>query len=155
MPPLSGSGKHHYGGVRQEDYGGGESVQRTAAGSSSVQGMQRAVGGRIPVESSDDSTWESGGATMPGYHPGQGQVPPGIPDVLSSTGGTADIPRGGVPRKHGNEDGDAGALRAPACPRHRGDAGERKLPPPTVHLVQHAGPPAGVDRASPGDRAVC
>ena len=35
-------------------------------------------------------------------------------------------------RGNGDEDGDAGALRAPAYPQHRGDAGGRKLPPPTV-----------------------
>ena len=32
---------------------------------------------------------------------------------------------------------------------------ERKLPPPTVRQVQHAGPPEGAEWASPGDRAVC
>ena len=38
------------------------------------------------------------------------------------------MPCGGVPRENGDEDGDAGALCAPACPQHRGDAGGRKLP---------------------------
>ena len=64
-------------------------------------------------------------------------------------------PIGGVPVETGNEYGDAGALRAPACPRHRGDSGGRKLPPPTVRQVRHAGPPEGAEWAPPGDRAVC
>ena len=65
------------------------------------------------------------------------------------------MPCGGVPKETGNEDGEAGALHAPACPRHRGDAGGRKLPPPTVRQVQHAGPLEGDEWAPRGDRAVC
>ena len=58
-----------------------------------------------------------------------------IQDVLPDKGGTADMSRGRVPGDTGNKDGNAGALCAPACPRHRGDAGGRKLPPPTVCQV--------------------
>ena len=79
-----------------------------------------------------DSTWEGGGATATVDHAGHGKGPPGILDVLSGKGGTADMPRGRVPGESGDEDGNAGALRALACPRHRGDAGGWKLPPPTV-----------------------
>ena len=43
--------------------------------------------------------------------------------------------RGGVPGETGNEDGNAGALRATECPRHRGDSEVRKPPPPTVRQV--------------------
>ena len=80
---------------------------------------------------------------------------PLIPDVLSGKGGTAEMPRGGVTGETGDEDGNAGALCAPACPRHHGDAGGRKLPPPTVHQVQHAGPLEGAEWAPPGNFAVC
>ena len=45
------------------------------------------------------------------------------------------MPHGGVPGESGDKDSDAGALCAPACPRHCGDAGGRKLPPPTVRQV--------------------
>ena len=69
--------------------------------------------------------------------------------------GAADMPRGGMPGENGDEDGDAGALCAPACIRHCGDAGGRKLPPTTVRQVRHAGPLEGDELASPGDRAVC
>ena len=42
---------------------------------------------------------------------------------------------GRLPGDTGNEEFNAGALRAPACPRHRGDAGGKKLPQPMVHQV--------------------
>ena len=64
------------------------------------------------------------------------------------------MPHGGVPGESDDEDGNPGALRAPACPRHRGDARGRKIPPPTVRPVRHAGPPEGAERAAPGDRTV-
>ena len=116
--------------------------------------MRRAVGVRLPVDSSYDLTWESGGAMTPVDHPSRGQGPPGIPDVLSVKGGTAYMPRGGVPGESGDGDGNVGALRAPEFPLHRGDAVGRKLPPPTVHQVRHAGPPEGAKWASPRDRSV-
>ena len=60
------------------------------------------------------------------------------------------MPSGGVHGQSGNKDGNVGALRAPACPQHRGYYGGRKLPTPTVRPVQHASPPAGVERVAPG-----
>ena len=90
----------------------------------------------------------------PVVHPIQGKGPQGIPDVISGKGGTADTPCGGVPVETGDKDGNAGALFAPACPRHRGDAGGRKLPPLAVRQVQDAGPPEGTEWAAPRDRAV-
>ena len=107
-------------------------------------------GGRIPVDSSDDSTWEGGGETVAMDHTGRGEWPPELPDVLSGKGGTAEIPCGGVPRESGDEYGNAGALRALACPQHRGDSGVRKLPPPIMRPVQHISPPEGAERAAPG-----
>ena len=154
MPPLPGGGKHNPSNVLEEAYWGGELVQRTAAGSGGVLGMWGTAGGRINVESSDDSTWESGGVKTPVDNPDRGQVP-GIPDVLSRKGGTAEMLHGGVPRETGDEDGHAGALRAPTCTRNRGDAEGRKLPPPMVRHVRHAGPPEGAEWAPPGHRAVC
>ena len=35
-------------------------------------------------------------------------------------------------------------------PQHRGDSGGRKLPPPTVTPVRHAGPLEGAEWAAPG-----
>ena len=113
------------------------------------------AGSRLPAESSDELTWESGGAKMPVENPDRGQGSPVIPDVLSGKGGTVEMPRGEVLWETGDEDYDAGAICAPACPRHRGESGGRKLPPPTVPQVRHAGPPSGAEWESPGDRAVC
>ena len=116
--------------------------------------MQRATGGRLHVKSSDVSTWEGGGTTTSVKYPGRRKGTPRIPDVLSGNGGAADMPHGGVPGESGNKDGNAGALRAPACPQNRGDAGGRKIPPPTVRQVRHAGPPEGAEQAAHGDCAV-
>ena len=58
-----------------------------------------------------------------------------VQDVLPDEGGTASMYRGGVPGGSRNKDGNAGALRAPARPIHRGDAGGGKTPPPTVSPV--------------------
>ena len=83
-------------------------------------------------------------------HTGRREWAPELPDVLSGKGGTTEMPRGGVPGKSGDEDGNAGALSAPACPRHRGDDGGRKIPSPTVRPVQHSSTPEGAERAAPG-----
>ena len=56
------------------------------------------------------------GAKMPVDNKDRGQGVPGVPDVLSGKGGTAEMPRGWVPGETGNKDGDEGALCAPAYP---------------------------------------
>ena len=58
-----------------------------------------------------------------------------VQDFLPDEGETAEMSRGGVPGGSSNKDGNAGALRALARPRHRGDAGGGKTLPPTVSLV--------------------
>ena len=116
--------------------------------------VRRYVGGRIPVKSSDDSTWEGGGETAAMEHTGHGNRTPDLPDVLPGEGRTAEMPSGRVPGQSGDKDGNAGALRAPACPQHRGDNVGKKLPPPTVRPVRHASPPAGVERTAPEHSAV-
>ena len=76
---------------------------------------------------------ESGGGTPP-VEPPDGKQGQDV-DVLPNKGGTAAMSRGGVPGAPSNKDGNAVALRAPARPRNRGDAGGRKLPPPRVSHV--------------------
>ena len=98
--------------------------------------MRGDAGGRIPVESSDDSTWEYNGETAAMDHTGRGEGTPELTDFLSGKGGTAEMSRGGVPRESGDEDGNAGALSAPSSPRHRGDSVGRKLSPPKVRPVR-------------------
>ena len=48
--------------------------------------------------------------------------------------------------------GDAGALRAPARPRHRGPIGGGQHPPTTVPPVRPAGLQEGAKWAPPGDQ---
>ena len=48
--------------------------------------------------------------------------------------------------------GDAGALRAPARPRHRGDTGGGQPPPNTVPPVRPSGLQEGAQWAPPGDK---
>ena len=99
-----------------------------------MRGMCGTPSGRVSVESSDDSIWESDGATTP-MEPPDRKRDQDIQDILPDEGGTVAMSRVGVSGGTGKEDGNAGALRAPACPRHHGDAGGRKLPPPTVCQV--------------------
>ena len=57
-------------------------------------------------------------------------------------------------RPSGDEDGDAGELPAPACPRHRVHSRGGKPFPPTVHLMQHAGTLVGTEWQAPCHRSV-
>ena len=84
--------------------------------------------GRIHVDSSDDSTWKSISMTATVDPPG-GWGAQDIQDVLPSEGGTEVVSSGGVPGGVSDTDGDAGALRAPAHKRQRGDAGGGQPPP--------------------------
>ena len=90
--------------------------------------------GLLNVESSDYSTWESGGATTP-VDPPDGKRGKEVQDVLPDERGTTAMSRGGVPGGPSNKDGNAGALRALARPRHLGDAGGGQPPPPMVSPV--------------------
>ena len=116
--------------------------------------MRADAGVWLPVKSSDDSTWEGGRKMAEMGHIGRREGAPELPDVFPGKGRTAETPRGRVPGESGDKDNNAGAFRAPACPQHRGDSGERKLPLPTVRPVRHASPPEGAEQAAPGDNTV-
>ena len=64
------------------------------------------------------------------------------------------MPGGEVPGGVGNTSGDAGALCAPARPRHRGDTGGGQPPPTTVPQVQPPGLQEGAQRAPSRDQPV-
>ena len=49
-------------------------------------------------------------------HPGRRDWTPDVQDDLPGKGRTAEMTSGEVPGQSGDEDGDAGALQAPACP---------------------------------------
>ena len=112
--------------------------------------MWRDVGGRIPVESYYDSTQEGGRDTTAMEHTGHKDLTPDLQDVVPGKGRTAEMFSGGVPGQSGDKFSNAGALCAPECPRHHGDYGGRRPPPPTVRPMKHAGPPEGLEQAAPG-----
>ena len=88
-------------------------------------------------------------------HPGRGDWDSELQDDLSGKGRTAELSSVRMPGQSGDEDGNVSALRATVCPRHHGDSGGRKLPPPTVHLMRHAGSQEGLERTAPGHSTLC
>ena len=115
----------------------------------------RVVGDGIPDELNDDSTWEGGGNMTAMEHTGRRGWALDFQNDLPGKGSPAELPSGGVPRPSCDKDGNTGALPASACPWHHGYSGERKLPPPMVRLMQHAGPPVGPERQAHGHDTVC
>ena len=75
--------------------------------------MRRVVGGGIPDESYDDSTWEVGGDTAAMEHPGRRDWASDFQDDLPGEGRPTELPGGGMPGPSGDEDGNVGALPAP------------------------------------------
>ena len=155
MSTLSGGGEPVRSSIREEGHGGRAYIQGAAKGTSGMWRVRRAVGGRIPVKSYDESTWEGGGGMSAMEHPDRGDRASDLQDDLTGEGRTAELSSGRMPGQSGDEDGNAGALLEPACLRHRGDSGGRKLPPPTVRPMRHAGPQADPERTAPGHGTVC
>ena len=60
-----GGGKQDRGGLWEEDHEGREVVRGETAGTDIMRGMWGTTSGLVNVDSSDDLTWESGGATTP------------------------------------------------------------------------------------------
>ena len=87
--------------------------------------------------------------------PGRGGWASDFQYDLPIKGRPAELPGGGIPGPSGDEDGNAGALPAPACPQHRGYSGGGKLPPPTVRPMRHASPLTGPERQAPSHGTVC
>ena len=73
---------------------------------------------------------------------------------LPGQGRPADLPRGGMNRSSGDEDGNAGKFYAPECPGHRGSFGGGKSPSPTVPPMRHAGTLDYTERKAPCHRMV-
>ena len=124
-------------------------VQGATEGTGLIQGVRRVDGSRIPDESSDDSTWEGIRDTTKMENPGYGMRAMDLPNGIPGKGRSAELPDGGIPRPSGDLDGNAGALPAPACPRHRDHSVGEKPPPPTVRPMRHDGLPAGPERQAP------
>ena len=109
--------------------------------------------GCIHVESSNDSTRKSSG-TAAAMDPPSGWGAQYIQDVFPGKGGTKAVSGNRVPGGFSDTDGDAGALHAPACTRHRGDSGGGKPPPTTVSPVRLTDLQEGAQWAPHGDLTV-
>ena len=155
MSPLSGGGEPVRSSVREEGHRGRAYTQGAVKGTGGIRRMRRVVGGRIPVESYDDSTWEGGGDTSAMEHPGHRGWASDLQDDLPGEGRPVELSSGGMPGQSGGEGGNAGAILARECPRHCGNSGRRKNPPPTVRPMRHAGPQAGPEQAATGHGTVC
>ena len=59
-----------------------------------------------------------------------------------------------MPGPSGDEDGNAGALPVPACPRHRGHYGGGKPFQPMLHPMRNAVPLAGPEWQAPSHSSV-
>ena len=88
-------------------------------------------------------------------HPDRGGWASEFQDDLPGEGRPAELPGGGMPGPSGDEDGNAGALPAPAFTRHHSYYGGWKPPPPTVRPMRHASPLTGPERQAPGHGTVC
>ena len=84
-----------------------------------MQGVRRVVGGGIPDNSSDESTWEGSVNMTAMEHPGREGWALDSQNDLPGKGMPTELPGGGMPGTSGNEDGNAGTLTAPEFPLHR------------------------------------
>ena len=94
--------------------------------------------GWIDVESHDYSTWEGHNTAAP-LGPPDDWGAQAVQNELSREGRQETVPGGGMPGGVSDTSGDAGALRAPARPRHRGYTGGGKPHPTTVPPVRPSG----------------
>ena len=120
-----------------------------------MQGVWRVDGEGISDEYSDDSTWDGSGDTVAMENPRRGVRATDFQNDLPVEGRPAELPGGGMPGPSDNEDGNAGALPAPACPQHRGHSGGGKPPPPTVRPMRHYVPLTGPERQALFHNPVC
>ena len=86
LSPLSGGREPVYSSVREEGRGGRAYIQVAAKGGGGLQRVQRAIGGRIPVDSYDDSTREGGVYMVAIDHTGRRDWTPDLQDVLPGKG---------------------------------------------------------------------
>ena len=135
MPPLPGGRESVVGDIRETDHGGGPHPQGAPEGTGSLQGVWEGDDGGISGKSHDDSAWAGGRSATDLENPGHRGRATDISNGLLVQGRLAELPSGGMPGQSGDEEGDAGAIPAPACPRHRGHSIREEPPPPTVHLM--------------------
>ena len=101
LPPLLGSREPVGSSVREDGHRGRAHIQRSVEGTGVMRRMQRVVGGGIPDESYDNSTWEGGGETTAMDHPGRGDWASDFQNGLTSKGRPTELPGGGMPGPSG------------------------------------------------------
>ena len=115
----------------------------------SLQGVRVGDDNGIYGKSHDDSAWVGGIGATELENPSYGGRATDISNGLPGQGRPTELPGGRMPRPSGDEDGNSGPFPAPAWPIHCGHFGGGKPPPPTVPLMQHAGPPVYTKRKAP------
>ena len=139
MSLLSGGDRQpDHGEIQAETDGGREYIQGKIERESGVWGVWGGTCGWIHVKSHDDSTWE-GRTTATPMGPTDYWGSQVVQNEFSDEGRQAAVPGGGMPGGVRDTSGNAGALRAPARPRHRGYIGVGQPPPTTVPPVRPAG----------------
>ena len=107
-----------------------------------MQGVQGGDDGGICGETHNDSAWESGRGATELEDIGHRGIAVGISNGLPGQGSPTELPGGGMPGPNGDKEGDASSLPIMACPGHCGHSGGGKPPPPIVHPMRNAVPPA-------------
>ena len=106
-----------------------------------MQGVRGGYFGGICGGSQDESAWASNRGATELENLGHGVRATDLSNGLSCQGRPADLPSGGMLGPSGEKDVNEGSLPIPACPVHCSHSRGGKPPPPTLHLMQHAGPP--------------
>ena len=118
-----------------------------------MRGVWGGTRGWIHVESPDDSTWE-GRTTATPLGPTDDWGAQDVQNEFPDEGRQTAVPCGWMPGGVRDTSGNAGALRAPARPRHRGNIGGGQPPPTKVPPVRPAGLQEGAQWVPPGDQPV-
>ena len=132
--------------MKEADNRGGPHLPGVKEGAGPVKGVRGGDGGMIYGGTQDDSAWASGRGATELENLVHGGRAADILHGLPVQGRPAELPGGGTPGPSCDEDGDASLFPIPACYGHRGHSGVGKPPPPTVHPMRHAGPPAGTEQ---------
>ena len=151
---MPGGGYLVGGGVRAKDDRRGTLLPGAKERTGTVQGVRGGDSGGIFGGAQDDIAWASGRGETELENIGHGGRAADVSHGLPGQGKPAELPGGGIPRTSDNKEGDTGPFYAPACPGHRGNFGGGNPTPPTVPLMQYAGPLAYNERKENCHRTV-
>ena len=127
---MPGGGDPGGGGVQATNFGRGTHVPGAIEVTGSVPGVRVVDGGVIFGGSQDDTTWASARRETELENLRHRGRSTDVLHGLPGQGTPAEMPGGGIPRKSGDEDGNAGSFSAPESPGHRGSFVGGKPPHP-------------------------